>query len=110
MTEQGWEKTMLTRGDIRETALKKGLIGLAQKQAEISYKEGVSIAYNAGKVDGQSTNHQKHKREYQQAKLEGMKEVVEWIEEETTDIHSNGVMLTFYTKEWQQFLKEKGLC
>ena len=35
----------------------------------------------------------------------GIKEVVDWIKENTTDIHSNEVMLTFYSKEWLTKLK-----
>ena len=83
MAEQGWEKTVMRK-----------------KIIEIFDKGNGKYGYPFDP----------DKEIYRDLFKAGMKEVVEWIEEETTDIHSNGVMLTFYTKEWQQFLKEKGLC
>ena len=78
-----------------------------EAQAEISFKAGVKLGYTAGKLDGQFTNHLKHSKEMAQAKLGGVKEVVEWIK--THKFGGSKCETVFYlaNKEWQAFLKSK---
>lgn len=43
---------------------------------------------------------------FEEGRKAGIKEVVEWINKNATDIKCSGVMLTFLIKMWQAKLKE----
>ena len=46
-----------------------------------AYQDGIKVGYSAGIIEGQYTNHKRHGKKMIQARQEGIREVVEWIEE-----------------------------
>ena len=89
-----WEKTVMHLDDIDEGRMPDSYGSLRKalkKQAEISYKAGEVAGYKRG-------------LEMEEPYLEGIREVVEWVE--------SNIMLTPSTpvyNKWQAFKKENGL-
>ncbi len=71
-------------------------------QAEISFKAGVKSGYSAGNIDGQSTNHKRHSMEMKQARQAGIKEVVEWL----NNNFEPTVPMSLDYRKWQAKLKD----
>ena len=103
-----WEDTVI-HADGCTTNL--GIIGAtcncgAEAQAEVSFKAGVNSIL---------TELHSPSNLVQAARQEGVREVVEWIEAHSAKIWDNEydarvvVAREFNLKEWQAFLKEKGI-
>ena len=113
-----WQQTVLSpeervKFDKRFTEGKVYLRQLAEAQAEISYKAGYKKA-------SEESNAISHLDCYEDGKLKGMREVVEWLEHHiffvALDINegdkpalhlmNNSLVLG---ERWQAFLKERGI-
>lgn len=80
------------------------------RQAGKSFQAGVRVGYNAGKVDGQDTNHKEHGKKMRQARLEGINEVVNWIGRNSDLINQpEETDRTFAECRWLDQLKRWGL-
>ncbi len=121
----GWKDTVMRPEEMGELIIHPGeevQDVVAKAQAEITWpiaeKAGVRKGYSAGKIDGQYTNHKRHGKKMVQARQEGRREVVEWIESHS-ELHAMPYLdyecawldgqRSFYEDELQAKLKEWGL-
>lgn len=75
---------------------------LCEVATEKAYPMGVKAGYKQGVKDSYETA----KMDEELAKKAGRREIIDWVKNNATDTHSTEVILTFYIKDWNLFLKE----